>query len=735
MPLRIVVCFLFLITAPNAAYSQTDPCDAFDRGSKYRYDGILDKALTEFTKAIDLKCPNLGQAYFFRGEIRWGQKDYDGAWADVTTAIPILEKPGPAYLLRGHIAYSKKDYKAALTEYSKAIEIDPADRFAVNARLAVRKELGDLDGLIADYTRLIEIAGKDDVESHIARANVYLAKGDKTKAFADFDTAVKIAPSRPIPYVSRGYAYYSIKRYPAAVEDLKKALAISPRDVNALHHLGHVYHDQQLFADALTAFTSAIKEDPKAAKYYLDRGLVYRDRLDLDRARADVIKASQLDPANADIRISAAWVALLRKNFWDAESEASGVMSRHGMKGNAPYAAIVEYLALRMNGKPADAAANVKLRIKASTPGAWTDSLLKFLDGQLTAARLLAAAGDDEKKTEGRSIIGIKALLDGQPAVAKTHLDWINANGTKRSFEYSFFRLLSESGTSPAAEALYAEGNDHFQNGDAAKAIASYTKAIAADPNRPEYLLARAKVNISMRKPVPARQDIDRSIAVGVTYEAYELRANIHIEGGGYSDAIAELERAAAFLKPSTGDNALLRHEAHVAGLYVLLGKPGAFRSSQDAEATRYYFYNDIYEDINSDKSSGRYGNALARATAAVTYFPDDIVYLLTRGEIWIDLGRAREALADFDKALVIKPKQYYSQIPRGKALLLLKRYTDAIAAADIAIKRLPADDPSRHDAYAVRAEANCALGNKQEAAIDEAEFLRLGGTIETPCR
>ncbi len=736
MLLRIAVCSMFVIAASTTAYSQNDPCDAFYHGANHRFAGRWDEAIAELTKAIDLKCPELGQAYYLRGEARWGKKDYDGAWADATKAIPLLEEPGSGHRLRGRVAFAKGDYKAALPEFSKAIELDPSDGSAVMRRAETREKLGDLDGAIADYTRLIEIDGKDAAESHIARAHIYLAKGDKIKAFADFDKAIAMVPNDPLLFVLRGNAHYSLKDYKAAVADLKKALSISPQNVDAHHYLGHVYHDQQLYADAVASFSSAIKAAPERAGFYLDRGLVYRDLMDLDRARADVIKASQIDPANAEIRISAAWIALLKKNFWDAEGEASGVISRHGMKGNAPYAAIVEYLALRMRGDSADAAAQLKLRIKASEPGAWTDSLLKFLDGQLTATRLLAAADSDAKKTEGRSIIGIKALIDGQPAIAKTHLDWINANGTKQSFEYSFFRLLSGSGTSPAAEAFFAQGNDHFNEGRKTEAIASYTKAIAADPKRPEYLLARAKANISLRKPVLARQDIDRSLQVGATYDAYALSANMHIEAGRYAQAVTDLEAGSKHLKGSQDAAAVFNHHAALAGVNELLGNAAGVKSNlAAAEQAMGDVAFTVYDYALADKSSGQFGLALAKFSAAIADKPENIEFLSERGLVWIELGKLKEALDDFDNALRIAPKKIYVQVNRGETLRLMKRYAEAVDAVDIALDFLPADDLLRPRAHEIRAAANCALGNKIEAGMDEVESIRLGGTIKAPCR
>lgn len=289
----------------------------------------------------------------------------------------------------------------------------------------------------------------------------------------------------------------------------------------------------------------------------------------------------------------------------------------------------------------------------------------------------------------------------------------------------------------PAVSAHYTQGLELYNEGKFSEAIASFTKAISADGKRPEYFAARAKGNLQLRRLPLALQDLDRAITLGGTHEAFTLRANIHIERGTYDRAIADLERGAQLLKGPPDDNVLLSHDTTLDGAYGLFGKASAFKSSRDAETRQYYFYNGLYDDALADKSSGHYGLALAKFSAAIAYFPDKVEFLAERGNIWLELGKPQDALADFDRSLVVAPKIIYVHIYRSRALYALKRYADAFEAADIAIDRLPEDDPSLPNAYEARAAANCALGKKVAAAEDEAVFGMLTDPtrLKTRCR
>lgn len=465
MKLRIFVCLLFVVACTVSSPAQKDACDAFYRGANHRFAGQWDAAINELTKAIEAKCPDLGNAYKLRGEARWGKKDYEGAWADATKAIPLLTEPAAGHRLRGQLAYAQSDLKTALTEFSRSIQLDPKAPATYVYRAETREQLGDEAGAVADYAKVLQLGSEGVPENYLARVKAHLAK-----------------------------------------------IPVSPD---------------------------------------------------------------------------------------------------------------------------------------------------------------------------------------------------------------------------------HTKGLELFNAGENVKAIAAFTRAIAAEPKRPEYYAARANVNIRLRKLPAAMLDLDRSITLGGTYQAHASRASIHIERGDYEKAINDLHEAVQLSKASPDENAHHSGEAGLAGAYALSGNASVFRSKASAEDREYYFYNYLYDDAKNDKASGLYGLAIAKFTAAIGYFPEKFEFLAERGQIWLDLDKPQQGLADFDRSLVVAPKIIYVHLYRGRAFHAMKRYADAVTAAGIAIDRLPEDDPSLPDAYAVRALANCALGKKEAAAEDEANYGMLAdaSTLKTRCR
>jgi len=77
-----------------------------------------------------------------------------------------------AFLDRGVCRDGLYDYEGAVEDYTRAIEIDGRDHRAVHNRAGVRGRLGDFQGALEDYTRAIEL-GPRVMASRIQRAQLY----------------------------------------------------------------------------------------------------------------------------------------------------------------------------------------------------------------------------------------------------------------------------------------------------------------------------------------------------------------------------------------------------------------------------------------------------------------------------------------------------------------------------------------------------------------------------------
>jgi tetratricopeptide (TPR) repeat protein len=256
----------------------------FNRGIAWENKGGLNKAIADYTKAIEIN-PNYAKAYNNRG-LAWHNKgDYDKAIADFTKAIEFNPKSAKAYNNRGLAWDHKGDYDKAIADYTKAIEIDSKYDKAYNNRGLAWDHKGDYDKAIADYTKAIEINPKF-TEVYYTRGKALSGKGDYGKAIADYTKAIEINPKFTEVYNDLAWLmatcpegrYRDGKR---AVELAEKAVALA--DVaSCLDTLAAAYAEAGRFQEAIKTQERAItKLKQEGATEYLPE---YEEPLSLYKA-------------------------------------------------------------------------------------------------------------------------------------------------------------------------------------------------------------------------------------------------------------------------------------------------------------------------------------------------------------------------------------------------------------------------------------------------------------------
>jgi hypothetical protein len=152
--------------------------------------------------------------YFTRGwakgeELQW----HKGAIEDYTKAIELCSNYAFAYYRRGVTKQKLNDFKGSIEDYTKFIEVDPI-----------------LDD-ISLQTNPIRIIGKHEYPiSNPSSVSAYRARArskEKLKDFkgviADYSKAIEIDPKRMNDYYSRGWAKYYSNDMIGACQDARKA--------------------------------------------------------------------------------------------------------------------------------------------------------------------------------------------------------------------------------------------------------------------------------------------------------------------------------------------------------------------------------------------------------------------------------------------------------------------------------------------------------------------------------
>jgi tetratricopeptide (TPR) repeat protein len=110
-------------TQSSTQTSQNNAETAVDQGNAYYSKQDYDKAIAEYTKAIQLNF-NYAYTYHCRGNAYY-VKDYDKAIADFTQAIRIDANYKDAYYYRALAYYLKGDHDKEIADWTQVIRLDP----------------------------------------------------------------------------------------------------------------------------------------------------------------------------------------------------------------------------------------------------------------------------------------------------------------------------------------------------------------------------------------------------------------------------------------------------------------------------------------------------------------------------------------------------------------------------------------------------------------------------------
>lgn len=95
------------------------------------------------------------------------------------------------------------------------------------ARANQKYRFGDVPGALADLERAVSWS-PDDPRIYAMRAQFKLEMNDVDGSLKDFDQLIRLAPRHAQAYVGRSVVYQRLERHREAIDDLTKAISLSP---------------------------------------------------------------------------------------------------------------------------------------------------------------------------------------------------------------------------------------------------------------------------------------------------------------------------------------------------------------------------------------------------------------------------------------------------------------------------------------------------------------------------
>jgi tetratricopeptide (TPR) repeat protein len=135
-------------------------------------------------------------------------------------------------------------------------------------------------------------------DGYVNRAQIFLDKDMKTEALRDYDKAAALDPANIYAWANRAITRVQIGDYAGARADIAKADTIDLRFGQTLIARGMLADAEYRPADAITAYSAALKSNPGNGYALAQRSVAYALLGDADRAIADM--TSQINAAPDD---------------------------------------------------------------------------------------------------------------------------------------------------------------------------------------------------------------------------------------------------------------------------------------------------------------------------------------------------------------------------------------------------------------------------------------------------
>ncbi len=242
-----------------------DPVRVFERAQNAHAHGEIDKALRLYEEALKLR-PEFPEAEFQRATALVSLARFKEAESGFRRAIDLRKDWSLPYSGLGALLVRLNRDREADPILRLALKLDPRDNVALRLLADIRLRAGDAKEALELARRAT--ADKDaPVSAWLLRALVERANSDTPAALASLDHILQNEPENVAALVERSEIRANAANYPGAIEDLRTALRLQPKDKQILSRLADTYQRAGQPEEARRiAETGGLIKPPEASK-------------------------------------------------------------------------------------------------------------------------------------------------------------------------------------------------------------------------------------------------------------------------------------------------------------------------------------------------------------------------------------------------------------------------------------------------------------------------------------
>jgi tetratricopeptide (TPR) repeat protein len=688
----------------------------------------LDSDPEKFFKRL-LRGP--GVIWNERGRLLSAMQRYDQAITAYDQALAFDGPDATVLTNKGDALFELKRYDEALAIFDEALTLDPNNTLLLAYKGDTLANLQRPAEAVAAYDQML--APYDAAqEVPLTLAPVALARGDQLSmlrrydaAVRDFDTVLALDPVNTEALRSKGDALYNARHFIEALGSYERALALLPEKADLYNRKADTLYEMRSYDDAVVACDKALALDPYAVFAALRKAAALQALERPDEARATLEQALRVfDDGLKAAPTSELWKgrgALLNslKRFAEAldafvhvialdPTSASGWSS----KGVALYNmgsfvdAVVAYdEALRLNPKDAtvwfnkaDALANLGRDEDAITS---YDKALA-IDPAMVEALISRGQALSRLKRFDEAVIDFDKALALEPKNAVAWGSKGDALDESRRYEEAVSAYESASTFAPQNADLWRSRGrvlDRLQRDD--EALAAYSQAVILSPTSAPSWQGKAISLNNLGRQKDALDAFEEALKLDADDATiWSAKGDTLYNMANYDDAIVAYERAIQ-LNPDWSYPRL-----RIAMIRQTVDRPHSVaeepEGNLDSGQIQMRFEQDLQLNaVNLEASASvdlwiergsilnsleKYDDALAAFDQALALDPKDASAWSAKGESLFNLKRFDAALEAYEHTVALAPKYAANWVDKGRTLHVMHHYDEAVIAYDRAL-------------------------------------------------
>lgn len=566
-----------------------------ESGQKYAAQGKSREAAIQFSNALKID-KNFADAYYARSQAYFHLGALTAAYGDLLRTVDLQPTNYKARIDLGNLLIAGGKIDEALAQANATIAAQPnnADAHALLSRIAAKK--GQKDVAMTEIHRALELA-PNDAKLHETLALLQVDDSTQTSAVeAELKKAIALDPKSVNAKLVLAAFLLKNNRLQDAEQACWSAVATDRKNIGAREDLAHVIlkeGDQPRAEQVLQQASTELADSPQGVRLLAD---YYAGTGQTEKARAEFASLSQKYPKNLSVQEGYVRILLQVKDFGTAQSVVTELMKKNSKD---PQVAVLNAIVLFNNGKLNDA-------INA----------------------LQKAANDDPKDAFIQFWLGKVALAKGDTSLAQksfTQAALLNPKALEAQEELARIATLS---------------------GDMNLLAEIAEKTIAAAPHYPGGYIWRATVELAHNSQDKAEADLKTAISgAPKSSQPYLMLGELRYWQKRYPEGTQLLEQA---LENDPNSVGALRS---LVGYDLFKKQPAqalARINAQIAKSPRNSAIYDLLAELQVQ--SKNFDQAAATAQKAMQINPDDSGAISIYAQLMVSSGQTANAVSAWEQ-------------------------------------------------------------------------------------